>query len=389
MGKAFTKQVTLPHVRPSTSRPAYEVMYEHSGGSSSFACDCLVYGLQPHCTENRHFHTAIGKFGELIVRDLSHKRKWIINTTIDKKCLIPKKVMKGTGLIHCTVIGFSKGIAVVQCFFQRAVNFFICDINKQNVLCKFERRYQGQEKLHLFECCMSIDLQYIVLKKNPLYQLECFLEYEKHDFILLKMSEDFSSCKEVPLPEMSFEKMSVIFDPAVPTKSLIVARMNTCGPKLYRIILEDCTTSVTEDIALGCAAAQDKFSVLQNVHDQRLIILSVLGDSANIPLRAVCKNFSVTNYIYDLNLQFKGQFSYISSSGLHHFAPVFSPSGQFLSCAQEVLSLVSSFRLKTLKEMCRASLLELVLSEDMLKLPLPPSLVRYIQGFEGASHIQQ
>lgn len=388
MGKAFTKQETLPHVKPTNSRPAYQVLYEHSGTSSP-VCDCLVYGLQPHCTENRHFHASVGKLGELIVRDLSYKRKWIIETAIDKKCLIPKKVMKGTGLIHCTVIGFSKGVAVIQCFLQRAINFFICDINKEKILCNFERRYQGQEKLHLFECCMSMDLQYIVLKKNPLYQPECFAGYEQHDFILLKMSFDLSCCTEIPLPEMSFERMSVTFDPDVPTKSLIVARMNTCGPKLYRIILEDCTASITEDIAPGCAAAHDKFSVLQHVRDQRLVILSVLGDSSNIPLPAICKNFNVTNYMYDLNLQFKGQFTYISSNGLHHFAPVFSPSGQFLSCAQQVLSLVSSFRLKTLKETCRASLQELVLSEDMVKLPLPPSLVRYIQGDDGACHLQR
>lgn len=365
---------------------------------------CISYKLQSNCIGDRHFHANIQKRGLaafLIVTDLSHGTS---STIYDIQAqgeiiLLPKKLLQYTDLQVCNVIGLHYEWIVVQIFCQDGMKFFICDISTNTCIVQYTRKYVPQAKLKLFECHISPNRMFMLLKQNELYQTLYNSNAEDGDsFLLLNIHLPIATCTEEPCEllksfvSLANGKVAATFDPR--KDSDLIVYTSVMPDKLNRDIYRGhiglykasrdsfvCTTGLLNQ---DFPALPGKFLNLQFLRDGSALVMAVLG-SVN-PTRTIsilCRNQFVTVYVLDPDcFQRTGSFSYISHTLYQHFAPVISPSGALACCAGKIYNIehtsTHQTTMKTLKRLCYNVIVDFVLPEDIQYLPLPKSLKNYL-----------
>lgn len=366
---------------------------------------CISYKLQSTCIGDRHFHASIQKRGLaafLILTDLTHgKTSTICDIQAHSEViLLPKKLLQFTDLQICNVIGLHYEWLVVQVFCQDGMKFFICDILTNTCLVQYTHRYAPQSKLKLFECHISPDRTFMVLKENQLYQTLYNSNIEDGDnFILLQIHLPIGTCTEEPCEllksfvSLAHGKVAVTFDPREDNDLIVYSceMPDKLNRNIYRGHMglykpyRDAFLCTTGLLNQDFPALPGKFLNLQFLRDGSALVMAVLG-SAN-PARTIsilCRNQFVTVYVLDPDcFQKTGSFSYISHSLFQHFAPVVSSSGTLACCAGKMYNIahesLQSKSVKTLQRLCYNVIVDFVLPEDIQKLPLPKSLKTYLQ----------
>ncbi|XP_062616294.1 uncharacterized protein LOC134278011 [Saccostrea cucullata] len=366
---------------------------------------CISYKLQSSCIGDRHFHASIQKKGLaafLTVIDITHRKT---NTICDIQTQneiipLPKKLLQYTDLQICNVVGLHYEWLVVQIFCQDGIKFLICDISTNTCLVQYTHKYVPQSKLKLYECHISPDRMFLVLKQNQLYQSLYNSNIEDGEsVILLNIHLQIGTCTEEPCEllhsfiSLALGRVAMTFDPR--TDSDLIVYTSEMPDKLNREIYKGhiglykasrdsflCTTGLLNQ---DFPALPGKFLNLQFLRDGSAIVLAVLGSvSPTRTISILCRNNFVTVYVLDPDcFQRTGSFSYVSHSQFQHFAPVISPSGTLACCAGKIYNIEHSRSqqnsVKSLKRLCYNVIVDFVLPEDIEHLPLPKSLKSYLR----------
>lgn len=363
---------------------------------------CMSYRLQSHCIDNRHIHAWIQKYGRascLHVADLTHKKyskAWIQED--HELDFLPSKVVSNSALQMCNVVGFYKDLVVTQIFCQNAVKFVITGINDNECKLIFNKPYLQQQKLQLYECYISPDENYMILRQNSIYATAYAKELENIEgVILVKLNWITGTGESICCENLNIHvlptnhKYALTFDSRTGCDIAVftyVVGSDRCNVSLYKIkkdlVLFQIALFINEFEALP-----GKFQNLQFFRDGSALLLSVLGSTfyrvGSLSMGpAICRDKFVTVYWLDPSTYDKlGSFKYISLNSIEHYTPMISPSGQYCFCGGK-LHHVHMFKpspneVKTLKQMCMHLLADSVLIEDVCKLPLPKKIISHLE----------
>ena len=358
---------------------------------------CLAFRLQPTCTGNRHFHAHFHKQGRasyIIITDLTHDKTVTCAIHDDEEIeVLPQKLLQLTDLQVCNVVAFHRGVLIVQLFCVNEMKFVIISLKDNTWKLTYNRKYTSQ-KLQLYECFMSSDGNYVLVKQNQIHAtLYNRNTSDKEGFTLLKVDLDEGSYKKVYCENlnthtvMSNYRVAVAFDPR--TANDLVVFMHSAADRalfgLYKLEKDYFLFTIAIFIKEN-PAIPGKYQNLQFLKDGSAVILSVLGSTGYHPqsVSVLCWNRFVTVYWFDPDCFDKiGSFTYVSPTGYEQYAPLISNSGKYACCGARVYGLEEMnpglLGVKTLKRICYDLIVDAVLPEDLDKLPLPKPMITYLE----------
>ncbi|KAL3877741.1 hypothetical protein ACJMK2_035404 [Sinanodonta woodiana] len=351
---------------------------------SSMGCTCAPFALQPHCLSNRHMHVFQNKT-DLVMLDLTFGKQFIFRRlfqNVNKQNFCGKQQFDGTDLEVMNVIAFQWNLAVVQVFLRDGVTLFILHCLEQRCLATYtmHTKYTG-----LYECYLTNDQQYMLIKPNLLYSVSNMKRVEQiktMDLVKLNHHDMTVSC----IQQFNQINSAVAFSPD--DASLYIASLpdesSTASSITAYSISCDGTAEIRTQNIMFDSLHQDfegKFINLQISRSSGYLLLSVLGQSLD-PTRLgpprICKDYKVTTYLINkISLVTSKKYEYISLTGLRNFAPVISPSGKYVFLDNKMMY-VSIETVMSLKQMCCELLTELVLPEDANQLPIPKTLQQLV-----------
>lgn len=395
---ASANSTRRPPVPPNSGPVSTSMCVPHwqSEGHSAFNSPCcLSYSLQPHITDNRHFHAHVQRWGRvasLWIKDITHGKTTHVILYEDREMdVLPSRLLQNTGLQQCNVVGLRNHLLVVQVFCQDAIKFFICSLNDASFKVVFDRKYCTQNKVQLYECQISPDENFLLVLQNQIYSTMYSTGSTVENVSLVHIDWDRVECKEMSCNNLDEQmrsanhKSAVVFDPR--TNNDLVVFSSSSDDRgiisLYKTWKDHFLFKIIE-FKKDCPALPGRCQNLQFMNDGSALVLGVLGTASHPKsVASVCRLNIVTVYWFNPDCYDKlGSFWYISPTSFIQYMPMISNSGRYACCGGKIYNLEDmhpyNLGTKSLKRMCRDVIVDTVLSEDIGELPLPKSLLRYV-----------
>ena len=369
-------------------------------------CECLPFRLQPYCTSNRHMHAFIENKLDIMIVDLTFKKRFLIKDVLDRTDQLQKERELPPDLTTCLVIGYHADLAVVQVFHHSGAKFYVCNCTTRICIYKYlpcPCPY-SDKTFGLCEAYFTGNGQFLVLKGNDLYfalnnsrmqaLYHSYIEVAKLDEVTITSAHyTFSSMGPVnfgisPDPEKNSDIYMSLWKYRNSTPILVTNTIDVSSLLNGKSVNQDCKKCNHNRLhALNHVTITDlpKFVNIQVPRNSDYIITSTVlrYSRSSFPRAFISCTYPITADLREKKNLDKvvRTWNYESYGGslIQIDWPKLSPSGNY-SYFGDQLCLLPSHSLKSLSRICLDLLTELVLPEDVHQLPTPEIFKCLLKG---------